>query len=70
MLKTFIQHNDIDTRIIFPQEVVNKGFQCMADYAAHTNIWTERRGTAILTRDTIERTVIEKLPNGTGIEAR
>jgi hypothetical protein len=42
----------------------------MAGNTAHTNIGTERQGTAVLTRDTIERTAIEKLPNGRGIEAR
>lgn len=42
----------------------------MEDYAAYTNIWTGRRGIAILTRDTTERTVIEKLPNGRGIETQ
>jgi hypothetical protein len=61
MLKTFIQYNDIDTRI-FPQKSVNEDFQCMAEYMANTNIGTERWETAIVSRDTTQRTASDKLP--------
>jgi hypothetical protein len=62
-----MQYNDAGT--IFLQEMVYKDIQCIAGHTAHTNIGTKRQGTAILTRDTAERTAIKKLPNGRVTEA-
>jgi hypothetical protein len=68
MLKTCMQYSDTD--ITFLQAVVKEYLQHMTGYTAHTNIGAEERGTAILTRETVELTAIENLPNGRRTAAR
>jgi exonuclease III len=48
--------------------VVKEDFEFMTGYATYINIGTNR-GTAILTTDTLELILTEKLPNGRGIAA-
>jgi len=67
MLNAFVRLHDID--ILLLQEVThpfNTGFQ---GYTIHYNIRTSRRGTAILTRDTIVVTNLSRLPSGRAIAA-
>ena len=67
MLNAFVRLHDID--ILLLQEVThpfNTGFQ---GYTIHYNIGTSRRGTAILTRDTIVVTNLSRLPSGRAIAA-
>jgi exonuclease III len=67
MLDVFARLHDID--ILLTLEVTNPftlGFQ---GYTIHYNIGTSRRGTAILTRDTIVVTTLFRIPSGRAIAA-
>jgi exonuclease III len=67
MLDAFVRLHDID--ILLTQEVTNPftiGFQ---GYTIHYNIGTSRRGTAILTRETIVVTNLFRIPSGRAIAA-
>jgi exonuclease III len=67
MLDAFVRSHELD--ILLMQEVTNPfkaGFQ---GYNIHYNIGTSRRGTAILTRDSIVLTNIIRIPSGRAMAA-
>jgi exonuclease III len=64
MLQDFCKH-DLD--IVLLQEVTHTGFTCIAGSNVYTNVGTDRRGTAIMTKDGMSLTGIERLPSGRGI---
>jgi exonuclease III len=67
MLTDFLHKHAID--IIFLQEVTRPVFDDVRGYTAHVNIGANERGTAILTRDHLTLTDIERLPTGRGMSA-
>lgn len=67
MLNEFIQKQEID--IILLQEVTHTDFEMIRGYTAHLNVGTNKRGTAILTREQISLTNITRLPSGRGMAA-
>jgi len=62
MLNEFIQKQEID--IILLQEVTHTDFEMIRGYTAHLNVGTNKRGTAILTREQISLNKITRLPSG------
>jgi exonuclease III len=65
MLDAFVRSHELD--ILLMQEVTNpfnNGFQ---GYNIHYNIGTSRRGSAILTRESIVLTNITRIPSGRAI---
>ena len=67
MLNEFIQKQEIDTILL--QEVTHTDFEMIRGYAAHLNVGTKKRGTAILAREQISLTKITRLPSGRGMAA-
>jgi len=67
MLNEFMYKQEID--IILLQEVTHADFEMIRGYTAHLNIGTNKRGTAILTREQISLTNITRLPSGRGMAA-
>lgn len=58
MLHEFCEQ-DVD--ILLPQEVTHEGFGAFAGYNSYINIGAERRGTTILTKETIPLENIKKI---------
>jgi exonuclease III len=67
MFEDFVRQHEIE--FLFLQEVTRPKFDTLRDYKAHANIKTNRRGTAILTREHLPLTRIVSLPSGRGIAA-
>jgi len=67
ILEDFLQKLVID--IVLLQEVTRPVFDDIRGFTAYTNIGTAGRGTAILTRDHIQLTIIVCLPAGRGMAA-
>ena len=67
MLEYFLWTNDIDIAVL--QEVTGPHLVSIRRYTKHANIGTERRGTAILTKDGLILTDVRCLPSGRGIAA-
>jgi exonuclease III len=67
MLSAFIRAQDIDVLLI--QEVTHPFSTGFHGYTIHYNIGTTRRGTAILTRDTIVITKLYRTPSDRAIAA-
>jgi exonuclease III len=66
MLENFLHKQEID--ILLLQEVARHDFD-IRGYNAYTNVGTQRRGTAMLTREQIFLTNITRLPSGRGMAA-
>ena len=67
MLGDFLHKHEID--IIFLQEVTQPILHTLRGYAAHTNVGTNGRGTAIVTREHYTLNNIVRLPSGRGMAA-
>jgi exonuclease III len=67
MLGDFLHKNEIN--IIFLQEVTQPILHTRQGYAAHTNVGTNGRGTAIVTREHYTLNNIVRLPSGSGMAA-
>jgi exonuclease III len=67
MLGDFLHKHEID--IIFLQEVTQPTLHTPWGYAAHTNVGTNGRGTAIVTREHYALNNIVRLPSGRGMAA-
>jgi len=67
MLNDFVHKQEID--ILLLQEVTHTDFAMIRGYTAHTNVGTNKRGTAIVTREQISLSNIIKLPSGRGMAA-
>jgi exonuclease III len=67
MLEDFFRQQETD--FLFLQEVTQPKFDNLRGYTAYTNIGTNRRGTAILTREHLPLTRTVSLPSGRGIAA-
>ena len=63
----FLHKHEID--IIFLQEVTQPILHTLRGYAAHTNVGTNGRGTAIATREHYTLNNIVRLPSGRGMAA-
>jgi exonuclease III len=67
MLEDFVRQHEID--FLFLQEATQPKFDNLRRYKEYTNIGTNRRGTAILTREHLPLTRTASLPSGRGIAA-
>jgi hypothetical protein len=67
MLNDFIHKQEIE--IILLQEVTHTDFELIRGYTAHLNVGTNKRGTAILTREQTTLTNIMRLPSCRGMAA-
>jgi exonuclease III len=67
MLTDFLHKPETD--IILLQEVTHNDFDMIRGYNAYTNVGINKRGMAILTRDTIKLTKITRVPSGRGMRA-
>jgi exonuclease III len=67
MLDEFLRRQDTD--LIFLQEVTHVNITMIDRYTAHMNIGTDGRGTAILVKEGITLTDIQRIPSGRGIVA-
>jgi exonuclease III len=67
MLSDFLHKHEID--IIFLQEVTQPTLHTLRGYAAHTNVGTNGRGTAVITREHYTLNNIVRLPSGKGMAA-
>ena len=67
MLEAFVRAHDID--FLLMQEVTRQFSTGFQGYKIHYNIGTSRRGTAILTRDSIIFTNSSRIPSGRAIAA-
>jgi exonuclease III len=67
MLREFLRSQDID--IVFLHEVTNHALQDLEGYNIYLNVGTEMRGTAIVTKQDLQITNINKLPFGRGMTA-
>jgi exonuclease III len=65
MLAEFIYKQDLD--IILLQEVTNQNITMVQRYIAYTNLGTEGRGTAFLTKDGLQAEQVKCSPSGKGI---
>ena len=65
MLQTFIRAQDID--VVLLQEVVSPESIEMPGYVAYSNIGSNMRGTAILSRRNLNITNLERIPSGRAI---
>ena len=68
MLNEFCNHHDID--ILLLQEVTHHNFDTILRRKKYLNVGTERRGTAIFTKEHIHLTDIKYLPSGRGMAGR
>jgi exonuclease III len=67
MLNASLRIHNFDVLLL--QEVVHPFSTAFYGYDVHYKIGTSRRGTAIVTRDTIQLTNISKIPSGRAIAA-
>jgi len=67
MLESFLKRHDIDLMLL--QEVTHENIHMISQYTAHMNIGTEGRGTAILAKEGLLLTNIQRIPSGRGIAA-
>jgi exonuclease III len=67
MLGDFLHKHEID--IIFLQEITQPNLHTLQGYTAHTNVWTNGRGSAVVTREHYTLNNIVHLPSGRGIAA-
>jgi hypothetical protein len=65
MLQDFCKRNDLD--IVLLEEVTRTDITCMTGRSVYIIVGTDRRGTAIMTKDGISLTGVERLPSGRGI---
>jgi len=65
MLEDFLLRQEID--ILFLKEVAHSTTDTLRSYKTYTNVGTEERGTALVTRSEITITKITRLPSGRGI---
>jgi exonuclease III len=68
MLSDYCHAHDID--ILLLQEVTHDQFEEIHNRNIYVNIGTEHRGTAIVTKESITLTDIQRIPSGRGIAAR
>jgi exonuclease III len=68
MLHEFCNHHDIN--ILLLQEVTHHNFDTIQHRNKYINVGTERRGTAIFTKEYIHLTDIKYLPSGRGMAGR
>jgi exonuclease III len=66
-MRKFLHKQEID--ILLLQEVTHTDFNMMTGYNAYTNVGINKRGTAMLTKETIKLTKITRLPSGRGMAA-
>jgi hypothetical protein len=59
-----------EIEILLPQKVTHTDFDMIRGYNAYTNVATNNRGTAMITREQITLTDITRLPLGRGMAAR
>ena len=64
MLDEFLRRQDID--LIFLQEVTHVNITMIDRYTADMNIGTDGRGTAVLAKEGITITDIQRIPSGRG----
>jgi len=67
MLEEFLHKHDIDLALL--QEVTNNKVTTIRRYTSYMNMGTERRGTAILAKDSYLLTNIQRIPTGRGMSA-
>jgi hypothetical protein len=67
MLAEFLHKQETD--IILLQEVTHNDFDITRRYNAYTNVGINKRGAAMLTRETIHLNKITRLPSGWGMAA-
>ena len=67
MLTEYIRRHDLD--IVFLQEITDPELLTMRGYDRYYNIGSHRRGTAIVARNDIALTTINKIPSGRTIAA-
>jgi len=65
MLEDSLARQEID--LMFLQEVTHANINMVSQYTAHINIGTDGRGTAILTKEGLILTNIQRIPSGRGI---
>jgi len=65
MLTEYIRRHDLD--IVFLQEITDPELLTMPGYDMYYNIGSHRRGTAIVARNDIALTNINKIPSGRAI---
>jgi exonuclease III len=65
MLRDFIRSHDLD--IVLVQEVTAPESVDTPGYTSYTNIGSEMRGTAIIARQDVQITHIDKIPLGRAI---
>jgi len=67
MLEGLLCQQEIDIALL--QEVTSNNIQRLRGYTTHVNEGTEKRGTAIVTREGLSITDIKRLPSGRGLAA-
>ena len=65
MLNDYCNTNDIDMLLL--QEVTHDNWEDIQNRNIYLNIGTDRRGTAIITKENITLKNIQRLPSGRGI---
>jgi hypothetical protein len=68
MLEELLRRQEIDIALL--QEVVNHRLKTMPGYHIHTNVGTDKRGTALVMREGIHAQEIKRIPTGRGIRAK
>ena len=67
MLDDFMRRQEIDLMLL--NEVTHANTSMTGNYTTHINIGTDGRGTAILVKEGITLTNIQRIPSGRGIAA-
>jgi len=67
MLEDFMRRQEIDLMLL--QEVTHVNISMIGNYTAHINIGTDGRGNAILVKEGLTLTNIQRVPSGRGIAA-
>jgi len=67
LLEDFLWRQDIDFALL--QEVSHTTLSTIRRYSVHMDIGTDRRGTAILAKDGLALSNIQRLPSGRGMSA-
>jgi exonuclease III len=67
ILEDFLVRQEID--LMFLQEVTHANINMVSQYTAQMNIGNDGRGTAILAKEVLILTNIQKIPSGRGIAA-
>jgi exonuclease III len=67
MLEEFLRRQDID--LMFLQAVTHANINMISQYTAHMNMETDGRGIAVLVKEGLVLTNIQRIPSGRGITA-